>query len=496
MKPKEMVILEGFDLNCCGAGLDMLNSKIIYTPEFVNFLKTKQLEVINPCSPIQTSIRLYKKMNELEGVYCDVEHEMRYLTVAAKKISAMGSNQISTVIGLETKNKYDKYKSFVEKYFILRKPNANEIPYGVSNEVKKDIWTYDPVLNFDIVEQPNNSLNGLRRIWELLYRNKKKSEQNKINKIFYKNVFLGDMTEDIWSQKVYVMNEHVFTDQYIDEPIYRSERFTYKMILAQKNFHKCDFSLEHVDQIDKFVKEHYNLQSIIKHCKTLTEQYDIIKFIKSLAKKEGAWVIGILETIEWQKYRDNFDGVTKEFILKVIEDGKIVHSEELTTRLNISDFKYKSNVRELITSLDLISEGKKMGTCVGGYSKPIKSGYSRIFHIECNGVGSTVEIILPSKKVFSNKERKYIDVVTVHQLQNFNKCIVSNGNFSEEFNTIEVSYRLGQHTGRSPQMGNMDPTPDHKKIVREFLTYLNVNHLPDNYFKWELDLDKVFESLA
>jgi hypothetical protein len=81
-KSKELVIIEGFDLNNCKAGLDMVNSKIIYTPEFVEFLQTKQMKVVNPCAPIQTTIRIYKKMKEL-GVYCDLEHEIRFLTVAS-----------------------------------------------------------------------------------------------------------------------------------------------------------------------------------------------------------------------------------------------------------------------------------------------------------------------------------------------------------------------------------------------------------------------------
>ena len=57
-KSKELVILEGFDLNCCKSGLDMVNGKIIYTPEFVEFLKTKQMQVVNPCAPIQTTCAL------------------------------------------------------------------------------------------------------------------------------------------------------------------------------------------------------------------------------------------------------------------------------------------------------------------------------------------------------------------------------------------------------------------------------------------------------
>lgn len=175
---KNKIILHGFDLNCCKAGLDLENSEIVYNSDFVEYLRTKQLKVIHPCAPIQTAIRIYKKMRDLD-CYCDVEHEMRFLTVAFKNVQ---SAQICRYIGVETYSKYQQYKDFVGKYFKLRKPeNSEEIPYSlrkdyyIGNKVnpKINIWLFDAVMDFNVIECCG-TMNKMKRIWHLLYTTKKK----------------------------------------------------------------------------------------------------------------------------------------------------------------------------------------------------------------------------------------------------------------------------------------------------------------------------------
>lgn len=488
-KTKEFIILEGFDLNCCKAGLDLVNSKIIYTPEFVDFLSTKQIKVVNPCAPVQSTIRICKKLQDLENSYCNVEHEVRFLTVASKHIFG---NQITKVIGPETKAKYDKVKDFVEKYFILRKPkNPSELPYDlrdkffINNKPIPDveIWTYDPVIDFDILDIINN-INFLKRIWYLMYTVKRKSEQDKINKIFYKNLFLGNMSEDIWERNVY------HEDGYVAEKCYSSNRFTYNMILTKKDYYKCDFSIAHVDFIDKMTHEHFGLKGLIKNLDTLTEQYRLLKFIKSLAKKEGEWIIGSLENVNWEKiHKENILPI-KELILKIVEKDKVESSVDLTKRLDLSEFEYKNFVKELATTIELRTEGKKMGHCVGGYSNSIKSGDSRIFHIDYNGIGSTVELATPKKKFWYRENGKYEtkNGVEFYQPKSWSedlkskKCIVifEDGK-TDTINISEIKYSIRQHNGRYPEKGNLEPTNSNKEIVNKLLEFLNQNILETNF---------------
>ena len=491
---KNLLILQGFDLNCCKAGLDFEKEKIIYTPEFVHYLKTKQLRVINPCAPIQTTIRIYKKMRDL-NCYCDVEHEMRFLTVAAKNLNGA---QVCKYIGHETYAKYKKYKEFVDKYFTIREPkNSLEIPYPLKDKYYIDnnrnpdikIWLFDPVMEFDIIENVP-TINQLKRIWYLLYTYKRGSEQDRINKIFYKNIFLGKKKEDKWFKDYYDEN-----NQLIREVNYSSTRHTYSMILIKNDYYKCDFDLKHVDYIDNFIKEHSGIQIFLKNCCTLMEEYKLIRFIKSLVNKEGIWVIGVLENY----IRDNnnlfINIINKEVIIKLVEMYKNENNEALTKAINLSDFEYKGYVKELVTKLQLIEEGKKMGHCVGGFNSVITEGKSRIFHIEYDGIGSTVEISTPithfhklnrtTLTIDSRGQKDYTmkKVIEVFQPDYFeNKCIIIFEDETTEITNINnVVYSVKQHYGKFPEKGNLTPTETNQKIVKELVRYLNINHLPKNF---------------
>ena len=77
-------------------------------------------------APIQTTIRIYKKLKDL-NCFCNLEHEIRFLTVAFKKLT---NNQLCKYIGPETEAKYRKYFDFVSKYF-TQSNNLTLVAYHV-----------------------------------------------------------------------------------------------------------------------------------------------------------------------------------------------------------------------------------------------------------------------------------------------------------------------------------------------------------------------------
>jgi len=495
-KDRDLIILEGFDLNCCKSGLDIEKKEIVFTDEFVDFLETKQLKVVSPCAPIQTTIRIKKKLRDLD-CFCDIEHEMRFLTIASKKITG---SQMTRYIGDETYAKYEKHKDFVDKYFTLREPkNLDELPeslrstyyFGGKRNPNVNIWLFDAKLDFDIVEAAHN-INYLKKIWNLLYTYKSKSEQTKINKIFYKNVYLGNMMEDQWTYQKWISQGKYTTESY-----YNSHRFTFQMILTKKDYYKCNFDIKHVDFIDKFVEAHLGLARILKWSNTLTEQYKLIKLIKSIAKKEGEWIIGVLETMDLHKHTEFNENtlIDENIILKVIKDEKIISGKDLVEKINLDGFYYKDCVRELPSVLDLRIEGSKMGHCVGGYSNPLSNGVSRIFHVDCDGIGSTVEISIPKREKYislikdrwlqkKDEKSKLLKIVEIFHPTQFadSECVAVYENGStDNIRVSEVTYRSRQHYGRYPEKGNLTPTDTNKLVVKELVKYLNKNHLPENY---------------
>lgn len=272
------------------------------------------------------------------------------------------------------------------------------------------------------------------------------------------------------------------------------------MLLSKKDYHKCDFTLKHVDYVDTFTNEHNGLRMFLKNCNNLMEHYELIKFIESLVRKEGEWVIGALEgsstfLTTTRDLNNNLlmNVIGKEVILRVVDKYKKENSGILVEKIDLSDFKYKNHVSEITTKIGLMYEGKKMGHCVGGYSYPIIDGRSRIFHIEYNGIGSTVEIGLPVNKLslgwahisYGNTRDDDGTIREVYQNEEtpIDMCMLvkSNGVTEKiELNKL-ILYRVNQHYGRFPEMGNLTPIDESQEIVRKLVQYLNMNHLPDNF---------------
>lgn len=65
-------IINSFDINSTQVGIDIHAKKLIYTKNFVYFLFSKQLEIVNWNTPSHSLIRLIRKNNEL-GSYVDFE---------------------------------------------------------------------------------------------------------------------------------------------------------------------------------------------------------------------------------------------------------------------------------------------------------------------------------------------------------------------------------------------------------------------------------------
>jgi hypothetical protein len=481
--------IEGFDLNCCMAGIDLSNRKIVYNENFVDFLKTKQLKVVNPMAPIQTTIRIYKKLKDLD-CYCNVEHEIRFLTVAFRKLT---NNQLCKYIGPETEAKYRKYFDFVSKYFTIREPkNSDEIPHNMKDKYFIDtpinpnckIWLYEPVMDFDIIEEVTSAIR-LKRIWYLNYTPKKKSEQDKINKVFYKNVFTGNLSEDAWEYKEGWPVSVV-------KPIYASSRYSYMMVLAKKDYHKCDFTIKHLNVIDEFTKKHYYIRRVLSKLDTVSEQYKMVKFIKSLAKKEGEWIIGLLENVDNKELPNNF---TNEQLVKFIEEEKSKDSQALVEPLNLNDFIFNKNIKELISNLQLKMEGTMMGHCVGGYGSQVERGYSRIFHVEHNGIGSTLELSLPNLvkpnyNVFIDRgDGPKIEEI-IRSTKYEDKFIVR---YSDDSTAVlsekDLGYKVRQHQGRYPEKGNLTPTERNTYVATELVKFLNQKYFLE---KFNIDLTENF----
>ena len=145
-----------------------------------------------------------------------------------------------------------------------------------------------------------------------------------------------------------------------------------------------------LERLGKFTNEHYSIINWFKYL-NLDKQLELFKFIENLINVEGKWVIGVLESIEFENWKSNYDlNLLKERITKLINDNKVKLNKVLVTPLPINRHYLECEVIELVTPLQLLDEGKYNNHCVGGYSNSLNEN-RRIFSIRIDKYRFTCE---------------------------------------------------------------------------------------------------------
>jgi hypothetical protein len=329
-----------------------------------------------------------------------------------------------------------------------------ELQILVNND-EQSLWKFKMKSVFKNIPESYDRIFELKRIWELKYRNRKKSHQKKIDMIFGFN----RTQEPRFSTSPLNILE-IKSD-------YRGNSFPTKCLMLNDDYYKCDFTLEHLKEIDNFIYEHRRLSTLFSRTKNVQEQYENMLMLKALANKEGQWIIGTLETLG---LRETLKGtkITKEWVQSLIDKEKDRLGKPLVEPYNLSEFKYKDSVKELISPLDLQMEGNMMGHCVGGYSGPIEDGNSRIFHIEVDGIGSTVQISIRKKN--HNIWGQYDFTEGGEVIHNRNTPIEPQ---------YENQFNVSQHYGRYPEKGNLRPTNKNRGIAFKLAYFLAQEHLTE-----------------
>jgi hypothetical protein len=462
-----LMVLEGFDLNCCQAGIDLKTRELVYTYEFEQFIKTNQLKVLVPYTPLHTSIRIFKKIGEL-NCYCDVDKEMRLLSQVPL---IMGEpEKTSSYCGVVSDiyvEKFEIYKDKLEKYMELI-PYKSEDTLSIyaskgDTEGDKNLHTFKFKEEYSelIVKESVSSVLELYTIWELMYRSRPQKEIRKIKKIL----------DSVSKREVKPKISGIFS---MDVSEFKEKEINYCFLMNMSNlgYHRCDFDYKNVKYINDFFKEHpRSFMALSQNVQTLREHYEIIRYVKSMSNKMGGFIIGMLETMGEERPVKT----TIEWITSYLEGKKSELSGKLTDKMNITDFDGHEYIRELTTGLDLLTEGHQMNHCVGGYSSSVSSGNSKIFSINVNGSRSTLEVYTPKK--YSNKNPYLIP--TYYYNENGEKT-------KEDYTTPR--FRLSQHYGHS----NSTPSDENKELVNRFIKYLDERHLNVEIqsYKVEYDLEK------
>ena len=153
-------LVEGFDLNMVGVGINLQTGEVVATDQYLEFLNTCQVKVKTCNTPMHTIIRLASKLNsgQFSGIHCDYAHERSKLEAsiycqntireAPNDKTHLHAHIGSTLVGSFGSGKYKK----------MYEQNAHMLP--PVKQIKPDIESYEVDdgyrLNTLVVDRPTN----------------------------------------------------------------------------------------------------------------------------------------------------------------------------------------------------------------------------------------------------------------------------------------------------------------------------------------------------
>ncbi|MBK4735998.1 PcfJ domain-containing protein [Noviherbaspirillum pedocola] len=335
-------LLDTFDLNNVQVGVDLKEGKLVWTPAFARFLKTRQLQIVTLHTPFHSVIRFFRKLKELAGV-CGDRQSAAELVIAAFEKIRQRKPKAPTVVST-----YNLRWKFGEIYRAKFESVAEELaPYFGLVETKLreySIYTLQPR-----IAAPENLLATVRA-WDRdivhrlplvanVLRGMQRSGARAATDFLIKGA--GPALEQCW--------------------------------LALGQGFEGNVLVEDVKRINKTLKKHpFLLDHFIGL--TLDQQQQAITILRDESQWRGLWVYGVVERAqEWSWDKDD---VQTQLDAAEIRLGQVLKTPLLPTMM-IGGFE----IRELTTGRDLYTEGAELHHCVAGYAEAIEAGSCAIFAV-------------------------------------------------------------------------------------------------------------------
>jgi len=367
------LVLEGFDLNCCQAGLDLASGLIITTPAFRRFLSNGQLMVTNVATPYHTTIRLAKKHKEY-GCYCSLDTEASILATAGGL--------------LERGNRH----------------NRNNIRHAARFGTKyRDLWLQ--------YREQLETVSSIERVEGTRYE------------LYQLKYSVPDVTEslvEIFRRSRKCVNSQTIARAFDlrcrpTTPGAHRERFRQAALagtnsltnaISDNNYLDCRMPPENqLGSLERFLVNHKQITRLFAYYGlNQLQQVEAMKMVEAKEDEHGLLFTGMVESMG--NHNREYAGTMEEYLeLVEAEFRSRVKGGELVEPADLSRFSYSGAVREL-TSYELLQrEGKEMRHCVGGYFREVArlKGQFRIFGISDPSGRSTVAIA--SGRIFDHKSR-------------------------------------------------------------------------------------------
>ena len=400
-------ILKGFDLNCCQVGIDLSTNTLYYTTEFEEFLETKQLDVTSVYTPAHTAIRLFKKKKEL-NCYCNVEACMELLSqpLLSDNIIHLDRAQFGFYFTDKYKDMYIRYYGELKHYFRMikffdHKRRVWDARYQYRTKQNNKKLDKDHAVNWlDPHRTPPQGVlerwaNLNDRLWTLTPT--KYSERN----LSMSDILKGTVPNPLTFMSAYNLIRGKMKKTQINKAklIIENGSYTKLLALVNPNFYNCDFTLEHVNNIDEVIRKNPIITRFIgKYEMNLQQTLTFVNDIERIIKKEGFFILNILT----QALEESNSSIlpTHKNMMKWVEAKKKEMDKPLIQPQDISGLELPDNVeiKEIISECQLQWSGQKLKNCLNnegqGYADKIKEGKVKVFIIKTINSTSAFEIFV------------------------------------------------------------------------------------------------------
>jgi hypothetical protein len=358
----ETRFLKSFDLNCVQVGVSVRTGKLVWTPAFERFHQTREMLVENMRTPVHSAIRYFRKKKELEGVYGKDEFIMEQLSCQIRRC-------------LKNHDEASNRFSMGQLYF-------GDHYHGKLQDVQKELAPWMNLQSIDGQQidlytlQPRSDL-GLQSEQEELIDDGLLTQYFRAKQGFWKKDVCSQILNTIAKASGIEFNI-LFTDR-------KSSMETHIAPMALKS-------------LNKLLNEHGMNHWIADM--SLERMFEFHDALKICERKYGVAVYGIIETNSPQTIEAQAGESYKDAAIRVID---CLHKETLNLPM---PSKVMSNIRvangfelrQLSSALELLEEGVRQHHCVGGYTRYVGDGVSRIVSLRKRKASETVTIELGRSK--------------------------------------------------------------------------------------------------
>jgi hypothetical protein len=231
------IIIDSFDLNCCQVGYDLSENKFYWSKEFIEFLKTGEIKIIDLRTPAHTAIRLAKKKVELGAKVSEDEFGIAKYVLKYKNIMNVQKYRFKEKYKIE----FEKFSDILSENFKLERDLDSEKNIKSLYGVEDNIYCLEP-------------------IGEIIDFGRKGGFMPDDFMYYYRNIQNEDTKKGIWLNLNLIIDKKFSIDEYLDkkisdDEIYLLARLIHHAPLIVKNIKGFTISnqLEWVNTIiDKF----------------------------------------------------------------------------------------------------------------------------------------------------------------------------------------------------------------------------------------------------